>query len=127
MQKDRVQLFNPHSKRWVKINTAKGGIIGYKDTPWSNVRTVEERKASPEYKRQLEIDRIIKTHKFKIDPKYARQHIRCDCGHYSKDHYLGEGCCKECGCTWYWPNHRWIQKQQIKQATEILKAREDSQ
>ncbi len=54
------------------------------------------------------------------DIKYAKAHIKCDCGHYAKDHYLTEGCCfakcvglgnRTCGCTWYYPNIHWINKQ----------------
>jgi len=48
--------------------------------------------------------------------KFGR--LKCNCGHYLKDHYLGEGCCEAkvkvgrrkmtCGCTWYWPNDKYI-------------------
>ncbi len=34
--------------------------------------------------------------------------VKCDCGHYPKDHYAREGWCDECGCTWYYPNYRYI-------------------
>ena len=34
--------------------------------------------------------------------------IQCNCGHLSKDHYLGEGFCDLCACTWYWPNDKYI-------------------
>ena len=37
---------------------------------------------------------------------YAR--VKCDCGHYPKDHYNNWGQCAECGCTWYWPNYKYI-------------------
>ena len=51
--------------------------------------------------------------------KYAKLHIKCDCGHYAKDHYLNEGWCHhsehpkagQCGCTWYYPNTKWMMKQ----------------
>lgn len=33
MQKDRVQLLNPKSKRWVKIDTKRGIIISHKKSP----------------------------------------------------------------------------------------------
>ncbi len=51
----------------------------------------------------------------KLDIAYAKSHIKCDCGHYAKDHYLAEGWCQhpkagECGCTWYYPNVRWLKK-----------------
>lgn len=114
--KDRVQVKNPITKRWVLINTAIGGIIGHKadGKPYKNVMTPEDRKRlHPE--ESISLDDV----KIKIDPKYAKAHIKCDCGHYSKDHYLGEGWCHhtqhpkagECGCTWYYPNYRWLEKQ----------------
>ena len=34
--------------------------------------------------------------------------IRCGCGCYPKDHYNGEGGCDKCGCTWYYPNDKFI-------------------
>lgn len=43
--------------------------------------------------------------------------VKCDCGHYPKDHYGRQGFCNKCGCTWYWPN---IEHQKKKQA-EIKK------
>jgi hypothetical protein len=36
--------------------------------------------------------------------------VKCNCRHYMKDHFLKEGCCFECGCTWYWPNDKFILK-----------------
>lgn len=45
------------------------------------------------------------------DIKYAKARVKCDCGHYAKDHYRREGQCNECGCTWYYPNVHWINKQ----------------
>lgn len=45
--------------------------------------------------------------------------VRCDCGHYPIDHYKGEGWCDKCGCTWYYPNFRYIKKlQQLKKDLE---------
>lgn len=41
---------------------------------------------------------------------YIKKHIKCDCGHYAKDHYLNEGQCKKCACTWYWPNDKHLQR-----------------
>lgn len=38
--------------------------------------------------------------------------IKCDCGHYPKDHYNREGWCDKCGCTWYYPNVRYIRRKQ---------------
>lgn len=106
--KDRVQVMNPKTERMVLINTATGSIIGHKSDgkPYKDVMTVEERKRlCPEESHTLDDVRI------KIDPKYAKAHIICDCGHYAKDHYLKEGACNKCGCTWYYPNYRWIERQ----------------
>lgn len=46
--------------------------------------------------------------------------IRCNCGHPAKDHYQGTGFCHhsehpkagDCGCTAFYPNDKWILKQQ---------------
>jgi len=53
-----------------------------------------------------------------IDIKYAQHNIVCNCGHYSKDHFEGEGCCSKCGCTWYYPNDKWLKKQEAKMDTK---------
>jgi len=37
--------------------------------------------------------------------------VKCDCGHYAKDHFIGAGCCSLCGCTWHHPNTKWIKQQ----------------
>lgn len=44
--------------------------------------------------------------------------VKCDCGHRQKDHYQGNGWCHHsqhknpggCGCTWFYPNIRYINK-----------------
>jgi len=44
--------------------------------------------------------------------------IKCDCGHTQKDHHQGTGSCHDsthkhhgkCGCTWFHPNVKYIQK-----------------
>lgn len=38
------------------------------------------------------------------------QRIQCNCGDYPKDHYHEEGQCNKCGCTWYYPNDKYIRK-----------------
>jgi len=48
--------------------------------------------------------------------KHSR--VKCNCGHYPKDHFMREGCCigSGCGCTWYYPNDEYIlRKQKEKQ------------
>lgn len=40
--------------------------------------------------------------------------ILCNCGHTRAQHFLTEGCCEKCGCTWYWPNDKYILKLQKK-------------
>ena len=37
MIKNRVQIQNPVSKKWVKIDTKRGRILGYKKEPWKNI------------------------------------------------------------------------------------------
>ena len=46
--------------------------------------------------------------------------VKCNCGHYKKDHYRGEGQCSKCGCTWYYPNDKWILKNYAKPGQSIL-------
>lgn len=41
--KNRIQLQNPKSKQWIKIDTFFGKIIGRKDTPYKNVKKVKVR------------------------------------------------------------------------------------
>jgi hypothetical protein len=45
-QKDRAQLLNPRTGRWVKIDTKKGGIVHSKKSkgPFKNVKKVDRRK-----------------------------------------------------------------------------------
>jgi hypothetical protein len=40
--------------------------------------------------------------------------VKCDCGHYPKDHFNREGGCLKCACTWYYPNHKYITKMKKK-------------
>ena len=51
--------------------------------------------------------------------KYKR--VKCNCGHYMKDHYCGEGWCDKCGCTWYWPNDKYILRMRKKKLEETKK------
>ena len=51
--------------------------------------------------------------------KFSR--VKCDCGHYPKDHYNRRGWCDECGCTWYHPNYRYV----LRKKAERKKARND--
>lgn len=41
--KNRVQLFNPISKHWVKLNTETGAIIGTKKKPFKGVKKFNRR------------------------------------------------------------------------------------
>lgn len=45
-------------------------------------------------------------------PWAEHSRVKCDCGHYPKDHYNCAGWCDKCGCTWYYPNYRYIKKKQ---------------
>jgi hypothetical protein len=49
--------------------------------------------------------------------KYSK--IRCNCGHYPKDHFAREGWCDRCGCTWYYPNDKYILKQKKLAKVEV--------
>lgn len=35
------------------------------------------------------------------------KNIKCNCGHTAKYHFKG-GWCSECACTWFYPNDKWI-------------------
>lgn len=43
-KKNRVQVFNPKGKYWVKINTKSGRVLGHKDSPWKNIKRCRKRK-----------------------------------------------------------------------------------
>lgn len=45
----------------------------------------------------------------------APKNVKCNCGHTIKDHYRGGWCHSsghpkegQCGCTWFYPNDKWI-------------------
>lgn len=48
--------------------------------------------------------------------------VKCNCGHTAKDHYNGQGWCHsfghprsgECGCTFFYPNDRYIIRKKQK-------------
>jgi len=44
----------------------------------------------------------------------AYSKVKCGCGHYPRDHFNREGSCFKCGCTWYYPNDKFVLKQQKK-------------
>ena len=54
--------------------------------------------------------------------------VKCDCGHYPKDHYEREGWCTgkvqwgnrkcTCGCTWYYPNVKYILRKKKEKKIE---------
>lgn len=56
--------------------------------------------------------------------------IKCDCGHRQVDHY-GLGWCHssthkhpgKCGCTWFYPNIRYIQRKQAERRAARRKTR----
>ncbi len=45
--------------------------------------------------------------------------VKCDCTHYPKDHYGRWGWCDKCGCTWYYPNVRWVRRKQKEVKKDI--------
>jgi len=73
MKHEIVQLPNPRTKRWVKIDKTEGRIISHKKTAgaYKGIKIVGD--------------------------------VKCDCTHAKKAHYLEEGCCKNCACTWFHP------------------------
>lgn len=51
--------------------------------------------------------------KIKIEKRWRKHsRVKCDCTHYPKDHHNREGFCDKCGCTWYWPNVKYIKRKQ---------------
>jgi len=36
--------------------------------------------------------------------------VKCDCQHRQDAHYRNEGQCKKCGCTWFYPNVKYVKK-----------------
>ena len=39
-KKDRVQVFNKKIKLWGKVDTKSGRSLGYKNTPWKNIKKI---------------------------------------------------------------------------------------
>ncbi len=37
-----IQLRNPKSGNWVKIDRKLGIILGYRDKPWKNIKVIEK-------------------------------------------------------------------------------------
>jgi hypothetical protein len=60
---------------------------------------------------------VIKNFKNRKPRWHEHSRVKCDCGHYPKDHYVREGWCDECGCTWYYPNHRYILRKKKEKKT----------
>lgn len=48
--KDRAQLKNPRTGRWVKIDTKKGGIVSHKKSPgpYKNVEMAKSKREKSE-------------------------------------------------------------------------------
>ena len=82
---------------------------GYDGVEWDNDNKKIERDS--EFEKQF----LNKEYKLIVGKRkaYEKKHakVKCDCGHLMKDHYNKEGCCNKCGCTWYYPNHKYIMKQ----------------
>ncbi len=57
----------------------------------------------------------------KIKTIKTRKDCKCDCGHQKNSHYIGEGQCRYCGCTWFHPNIERIKVRQRK-AKNVKKA-----
>lgn len=39
--------------------------------------------------------------------------VKCNCGHYNR-----EGACDDCGCTWYYPNDKYILRKKKEKKLE---------
>lgn len=76
-KREIVQLPNPITKRWTKIDRTTGTILSHKKSPGA-------------YKGVTVADGV-----------------QCDCTHMKKQHCLGEGQCVKCGCTWFHPAARY--------------------
>ena len=112
--KNRAQIRNPVTEKWVKINTEFGGIVGHKSDkkPYANIPTIDEYRAT-HHPTTEELEKIPVFFTETVN-KYARNKIVCNCGHYAREHFLKEGQCRRCGCTWYYPNDKWIISQRRK-------------
>lgn len=57
------------------------------------------------------IEELKKRLKELMDSKQKKsqipKNVKCNCGHTVKHHFKG-GWCNECGCTFYYPNDKWI-------------------
>lgn len=42
--RNRLQYYNSRTRKWVKVDTKTGRILGQKDTPWKNVRRKKNKK-----------------------------------------------------------------------------------
>lgn len=65
MQKDRAQVFNPRTQRWVKIDTKRGGIVAHKKTPgpYKDVKRLRPKK--PKKKKAPTVSQLRKYHERK--------------------------------------------------------------
>lgn len=58
---------------------------------------------------------------------WSKDHkVKCNCGHHAKHHYAYEGCCRYCGCTWYYPNDRWILRMKKKKLLKQIFRKKNS-
>jgi len=74
---DYVQVPNPITKRWVKIDRSTGSIVSHKRTKgaYAGIKIAEA--------------------------------VKCDCTHRRDEHYLKEGACTKCACTWFHPDAKY--------------------
>lgn len=100
------------------ITTPEGIKVSWQDEP---LKPMTQITAEPK-EDWKDMIALLKT---KADERSkARPHgnIKCNCGHTAKDHHNGEGWCHskghpregQCGCTWYYPNDKWISKNRKK-------------
>ncbi len=77
-KKDRVQVFNPKSKYWVKINTKRGSILGHKIFPWKNIKKIKQytKNISMTYKlSNIPIEKTLKVFRNKKELKLRKDYV----------------------------------------------------
>jgi len=63
----------------------------------------------------------------KKEMERIRKTVKCNCGHYFKNHHLFMGMggwCKKCGCTWYYPNDKYIIRKSKEKKLQAKKMKE---
>lgn len=66
VQKDRAQVFNPRTGRWVKVDTKKGGIVAHKKTPgpYKGIRKLRSKKKAKARKKAKKVPTVAQLKKY---------------------------------------------------------------